>query len=152
MKWFGIAAGIIVFMMLSVFLLLFTGPGNKLLTPVIENKISKATELQATLQKFELRPSRFAVSLFLSQDNHVEAEGSFGLFSRELKAAYRVLLDDLPALQPLTKTALNGKLRTDGLVTGRFDDLLITGSSEVASSKTTYSLMPLREKDSSFTE
>jgi hypothetical protein len=139
-KWLAVTAGVIILLFVAAYLLLFTSPGNKLLTPVIEKRISAATELPATLAKFELRPGRFALTLFLSPDNRVEAAGSFAIFGRELKATYRVFFDDLPGLQPLTKTTLYGRLRTDGIITGRFADLLITGSSAIAAGKTTYSV------------
>ncbi|MEN8136020.1 MAG: hypothetical protein ABFS18_10885 [Thermodesulfobacteriota bacterium] len=138
MKWLGMVTGIILVLCAAGYSLLFTSPGNALIAPIIEKKINRATALPATLQKFELRPGRFAVTLFLSQDNRLEGEGDFGLLSRSLTATYRVLFNDLPALQSLTKTTLYGKFQTAGTVTGSLDDLLITGSSDIAASQTSY--------------
>ncbi|MEN8136169.1 MAG: hypothetical protein ABFS18_11635 [Thermodesulfobacteriota bacterium] len=143
MKWLGILVGILVVLFAVVYGLLFTAAGNALITPVIENKINRATALQTSLERFELRPGRFAMTLVLSPGNSCEAEGEFGLFSQQLTATYSVLLADLTTLQPLTKTTLYGTLQTTGTVTGSFNDLLIAGSSAIAAGKTTYSVQLL---------
>ncbi len=140
MKWLGILVGLIVLLFAALYGLLFTAVGNRLVTPVIEKKINGATALQTSLERFELRPGRFAMTLVLSPGNRCQAEGEFGLFSRRLTATYSLVFADLTALQPLTKTTLYGPLQTTGTVTGSFNDLLIAGSSALADGKTTYSL------------
>jgi len=140
MKWLSIVAGITILLLAAVYALLFTAPGNALLTPLIVNKINRATALQTTMGKFELRPGQFAVTLFLSRENRIEAEGDFTIFSRSLKANYRVRCNDLSALQPLTGTQFYGVFQTEGTVTGNLDNLLINGSSDIAESTTSYSV------------
>ncbi|MBU1638884.1 MAG: hypothetical protein KKG53_00235 [Proteobacteria bacterium] len=146
MKWLGIFAGLIVVLLAALYGLLFTAPGNTLLTPVIEKKINGATELQASLERFELHPGRFAVTLVLSPGNSCEAEGEFGLFNRRLTATYSLVVADLTGLQPLTQTTLYGSLQTAGTVTGRFNDLLLSGSSTLAGGKTSYAVQLLSFK------
>jgi len=140
MKWLSIVAAVILFLLAAVYALLFTAPGNKLLAPLIVKKIDRATGLQTSLEKFELRPGRFGMVLILSRDNRIETEGTFAVFSRSLEATYRLRFDDLPGLQPLTKTPLYGAFLTEGTVTGRLNDLLINGSSAIAGSTISYAV------------
>ncbi len=140
MKWLGIVTGLILLLLAAVYGLLFTSPGNRLIAPLIVNRIDRATALQTSLERFELRPGRFVVTLLLSPDNRIEAEGDFTVFSRGLKANYRVRCNDLSALQPLTKTPLYGRFHTAGTVNGSLNNLLITGSSDIAESATSYSV------------
>ncbi len=138
MKWLGVAVGIVFFLFAAVYTLLFTSLGNSLISPVIVKKINQATALQSSLEKFELRPGRFALTLLLSPGNRIAAEGKFELFGRSLTADYRVRCDELAGLQPLTKTPLYGKFRTEGTVTGKLNNLLINGASDIAASRTSY--------------
>jgi hypothetical protein len=140
MKWFAVAAGVIVFLLIAAYLVLFTAPGNGLLAPVIEGKISRETGLPADLEKFELRSGRFALLLFLGPDNRVEAQGEFGLFGRKLAATYRLIFDKLADLQPLTGIVLHGKLRTEGTLSGSFAELSIDGAGDIAASNARYSV------------
>ncbi|MDT8335081.1 MAG: hypothetical protein RQ753_05245 [Desulfurivibrionaceae bacterium] len=140
MKWLAVAAGVILFLLVAAYLVLFTAPGNRLLAPVVEGKIGRATGLPADLENFELRPGRFALTLFLGPGNRVEAEGEFGLLGRELTATYRVIFDELADLEPLTGIVLHGKLRTEGTVSGSFADLSIDGGSDIAASNAKYSV------------
>ena len=140
MKWLGIVAGVTILLLAALYALLFTAPGNALIAPLVVSKINRTTALQASLEKFELRPGRFAVALVLSPGNRLETEGDFALFSRSLKATYRLRCNDLATLQALTKTPVYGRLQTEGTVTGNLDDLVINGTSDLAGSATVYTV------------
>ncbi len=139
-KWLVIAGVGILVVLGAVYFLLFTSPGNALLAPVVVKKIDSATDLKTSLERFELRPGRFAVTLLLSPKNRIEATGEFGLFSRKITADYRVGLEDLAALAPLTKTPLQGALHTAGTVTGSLGKMLINGTCDIGEGRTTYAV------------
>lgn len=138
MKWVWRILAFLVFLISVLIALLFTAPGNALLSPVVESKMNGSMPIKLRLERFVLRPQRFDIKLALSDGNAVEAVGNYSLFSRSLAARYRVELQDLSTLRPLTGQPLRGPFFTDGNVTGHFDDLTISGRSDVASGNTTY--------------
>jgi hypothetical protein len=141
MKWFGVVLGIIVFVFTFVYVLLFTPVGNGIVAPIVEAKINESVPLKATLERFDLDSSSFAITLRLSENNRVEATGDYSLFNQSLNAAYRVRLDDLTELRVLTQRPLYGRLHTDGKITGTLNKLQITGNSDLAKSDTQYTVI-----------
>lgn len=140
MKWI---IGIIVFtvgLFAALYIIVFTAAGNRLLTPVIEQKVSETLKFPVSLSTFVLRPGHFEMTIQLTPRNSIEAAGSFSLFSKSIRARYHVMLDNLIALKPLTKRPLQGRLATEGSVTGTLDALVVNGSSDLAESRTDYIL------------
>ncbi|OQX59136.1 MAG: hypothetical protein B5M52_04025 [Helicobacteraceae bacterium 4484_230] len=140
MKWIGIIFGFLTVVLAALYTLLFTSPGNAVMAPIIEKKINAQLAQDIKLETFELRIGSFAVNIALDTDNRIEAVGNYSLFSQSLDVAYRVRLNRLESLEKLTKTPLYGKFHTDGTVIGTLQDIAIKGKSDLANSKTTYSI------------
>ena len=130
----------IILLAVALYTLLFTSPGNAVAAPLIESKIKEKTALPVTLANFELTMSSFNITLQLSKSNRIEASGNYSLFSRELNAVYRIRLNALEELKPLTQRTLHGKLGAEGSVVGSSAQLRIDGSSDIAQSQTTYEI------------
>lgn len=141
MKWLGVVFGIIAFVFVGIYVLLFTSFGNGIVAPTIEAKINESMPLKATLEKFELDISSFSIALQLSENNRIEAAGDYSLFNQSLNAAYHVRLNNLAELQELTQRPLYGKIHTDGKITGTLNKLQITGNSDLAESDTQYTVI-----------
>ncbi len=141
MKWIAIVFGLLITVLAAVYILLFTSPGNSIVAPMIESRINAAIPLKTTLKRFELSSSNFAIDLQLSENNHLHASGDYSLLDQSLDVIYDVKADELNELQPLTETALYGRLYTDGTVKGDIKSLNIIGKSDVAESKTAYDIV-----------
>ncbi len=137
-KFLLILLGTVVLLAGGVYVLLFTPPGNALLAPVVESKINEAAGLQSRLERFSLTPGSFALTLAITPENRVEAEGTYGLLSHALNADYRVRFERLEALKALTEQNLTGVLHVDGTASGSFEQLKVDGTSDVAQSRTAF--------------
>ena len=141
MKYLAWFIGIVAATLLAVYVLAFTGFGNSLIKPVIENKIKQQTKLDSKLKVFSLSMSDFQIVLQLNKNNTIKAEGTYSIFSKSFDVKYSVDLQELKTLQPLTAMQLQDSFFTDGTVKG--DDKLFTvlGKSDVAKSKTDYKVV-----------
>ena len=133
--WFG---GVLLTIFVAVYIVAFTGFGNGLLQPIIQKKIQDQTKLDTKLKTFSLSMSEFEILLELNENNTILLKGNYSLFSQSFNIAYRVALEELKTLEPLTKTQLNSSFRTDGSVVGDMAYLEVDGKSDVALSKTVY--------------
>ena len=140
MKWIGMFLGIIIALAAAATGVLFTQQGNDLLRPMIEAEAAKALKLPVSVERFTLRFGRFALNLQLTDGNRITAEGTFSVMEQRIDAAYRVTLDDLPALQALTQQPLQGQLHTNGTVKGPLEAFTVLGTTDVAESNSTYKL------------
>jgi hypothetical protein len=138
MKIFKWIAAVVVVLVLSVYVLAFTGVGNSIVAPIVEGKINEATGINAKLETFSLDMSSIDILLLLDQDNSIAVKGSYSLFGQSFDLNYNVSLNKLASLEKLTQTKLNGAFLTDGKVVGDMKLLNIDGKSDVAKSATTY--------------
>ncbi len=138
MKYFAWLIGIVVSLVLVVYVVAFTPFGNNLLKPTIESKIKEQTKLDSKLKSFKLSMSKFEILLELNKNNTVLVTGNYSLFSQAFNVAYRVNLEELKTLEPLTKTKLQSSFHTDGTVVGDMAFIKVDGKSDVAASKTKY--------------
>ena len=140
MKYLAWIGGLILTLLVGVYVIAFTSFGNSLLQPTLEEKIAQGTNLNSKLTKFSLTMSDFSVVLELDRENIIYVNGNYSLFSQSFDVAYRVRLDKLESLKPLTNAPLVGSLGTDGTVKGDMAFIEIKGSSDVASSQTSYNI------------
>ena len=133
--WFG---GVVVALFGSIYLLVFTSFGNKLLTPLLQTSIQKETKLQSKVTTFSLTMSDFEIALELSQNNTLLLKGEYSLFSQDFNITYDVRLNELESLEPLTQIQLQGIFHTQGSIVGEMAFMKIEGVSDVAHSHTSY--------------
>lgn len=138
MKYLAWFIGLLVSLVLVVYVVAFTSFGNNLLKPTIESKIIEQTKLDSKLKTFKLSMSKFEILLEINKNNSVLISGNYSLFSQAFDVAYRVNLEELKTLEPLTKTKLQSSFHTDGTVVGDMAFVKIDGKSDVAASKTKY--------------
>ncbi|MFP4332802.1 MAG: hypothetical protein ACLFQJ_05835, partial [Campylobacterales bacterium] len=119
MKWLFWIIGILVVLIVALYVLLFTPPGNALVKPYIEKEIQKATQLNsAKLNVFILGFGSFDIELELTPKNTIKAKGDHSLISQSLEASYNISLTNLEALSSLTQQPLKGTLNMDGSIKG----------------------------------
>lgn len=130
--------GIVLTLVVIVYTLAFTPPGNNIVKPMLESKIKEKIKLDSSLDIFRLSMSDFEILLTLNTNNTISLKGEYSLFSQDFDVIYNVRLEELNTLEPLTQTQLNSSLHTNGQVKGNMAFIELKGESDVASSRTSY--------------
>ncbi len=138
MKWLYGIVGVLMTLVGGIYALVFTSTGNDFLSPIIEKKINEHIALQSKLETFKLDSNSFNITLALTPKNKITLIGNFALLSQSFNVSYRLRLNHLEALKPLTQETLYGKFHTEGTVIGDLKKIAIKGLSDIASSQTTY--------------
>jgi len=141
MKYLTWLIGTVAAILLAVYVIAFTGFGNSIMKPVIENKIKEQTKLESKLKVFSLSMSDFQIVLQLNKNNTIKAEGTYSIFSKSFDVKYSVNLQELKTLQPLTSMQLQDSFFTDGTVKGNDKLFTVLGKSDVVKSKTDYKIV-----------
>ena len=135
LAWFG---GVLVALFGVAYIVAFTSFGNSLVGPIIEQKIQEGTKLESRLTTFSLTMNEFEIFLELNKNNTILLKGNYSLFAQSFNIAYRVNLEELKTLKPLTKTQLQSSFATEGSVVGDMAFIKVDGTSDVAKSATSY--------------
>jgi len=138
MKYLAWIGGILATLVIGVYVIAFTPLGNGIVKPIVEDKIKEQTLLDSKLTTFSLGMSDFSIVLELNDNNTIYANGTYSLFSKAFSVVYRVNLNELETLKPLTNAPIRGSFSTEGTAKGDMAFIEIDGSSDVASSDTTY--------------
>ena len=138
MKILAWLVGLVVAILVGVYVLAFTSLGNSIVGPIVEGKIKETTKLDSKLSTFSLSMSEFEIFLEIDSQNSLHAKGNYSIFSKAFDIAYRVNLEKLETLEPLTNAPLKGTFNTDGTAKGDMAFMEVDGTSDVALSKTTY--------------
>jgi hypothetical protein len=95
-------------------------------------------ELQS---KTDLSPENIHYALLLESNlAHIDSGGDIKPKNMGTEARYSVNIKELALLKPLTKAPLRGPLATSGKISGDREELKISGTSDLAASKTRYTL------------
>jgi len=138
MKFLSWFFGLIVVLVATVYLFVFTPFGNSMLQPIVESKINEATHLNTNLKKFSLSLGDFEIYLMLDDNNTISCKGEYSLFDQSFNIQYSVAFKKLESLQQITQTQLYGVFNTDGNISGDINYFEIDGISNVAKSNTSY--------------
>lgn len=130
--------GIVSFLLVSIYLLVFTPFGNGLIAPTIEEKIQEQTKLDSKLDIYRLSLSDFKILITLSKNNTIEIKGDYSLFSQSMDVVYKVNLEELKTFKELLQVELDTALHLNGTVVGDAKLLVVDGKSDIASSTTTF--------------
>ncbi|MEA2100637.1 MAG: hypothetical protein U9P72_10970 [Campylobacterota bacterium] len=135
LKWL---VGLLFAVSVGIYIIIFTSIGNKILQPILENKIREQTKLESKLSGFKLTMSDFSIVLELNKNNIISVNGNYSLFSQAFNIAYRVRMKKLDSLQTLTKSSIRGEFNTEGTIKGVMAFMEIDGVSDLAHSDTSY--------------
>ncbi|MEA1917857.1 MAG: hypothetical protein U9N42_10095 [Campylobacterota bacterium] len=122
----------------GVYTMLFTPYGNEKVAPMIKEALDDELHVDSTIDKFLLNTDEFEIILHLSSDNMLSAKGTYSISEQSVNATYKVMFEKLADLKVVTKTDLIGALHVEGIAVGNQEELIVSGSSDIASSKTTY--------------
>ena len=121
--------------------LLFTSTGNTFLASQIESKVNegqKNVNIKVKDLKLTLNEILFHVSV--DKNSSILVQGKFDLFKQTVDLTYDINIKDLSKLQNITKQKLNGSFSTKGSIKGNEELAIIKGTSDIASSKTSYDI------------
>ena len=135
LAWFG---GLLAAILAGIYVIAFTPLGNSILQPIVEAKIKEGTKLESKFNVFSLSMSDLEIVLELNTNNTISIKGDYSLFSQAFDVTYKVKLDELKTLTPLTGVALQKSFLTSGSVKGDMAFIEVDGLSNIASSDTTY--------------
>jgi len=130
--------GVISFLLVSIYVLVFTPFGNDLIAPMIEEKIQEQTKLESKLDTYKLNLSDFEILITLNKNNTISVKGDYSLFSQSMNVVYSVNLEELKTLKALLQAELDTSLHLNGTVEGDAKLLVVDGKSDIASSATTF--------------
>jgi hypothetical protein len=122
------------------FVILYTAPGNYLISPFVESEINKHSPLKITLKKFRLYPGYIIISADVAGGAVVDAEGTYSLFDQSFNIDYKVNAGNLSVFSEIAEHPLQGTFSTQGKAEGTKNDFNVTGSTDFADSDTKYSL------------
>jgi len=127
--------------LMLLYVLLFTTSGNNLLRPSIQSKINENSPVQVKLTKFILDTSSLELRIEIDEKNTFTAKGEYSLFSQSFDIDYDLSLKNLSSFSAQVKRKLSGELLTQGKVSGDLSLFKVKGHSNIASSKTDYTIV-----------
>ena len=138
MKFLAWIGGVLATVVVAVYVVAFTPIGNSIVGPIVEEKIKEQTLLDSKLSTFSLTMSEFSIVLEINTNNIIYVNGTYSIFSKAFNVLYRANLNELETLEVLTNVALKGSVKTQGTVKGDMAFIEIDGTSDLASSDTSY--------------
>ena len=142
MKKFLILFSILILLVFtSIFGLLFTDYGNKLIASYIENRVnSEQDKVKFKVDNLKLTFKTFDFNANIDDSSYININGDFELFNKSVDLKYDIKIDELSNLKPLTNSDFRGRLFTNGSFVGDEKSSVINGVSNFASGETKYIL------------
>ena len=143
MRYLMFAVAVILLILGGIYIILFTGPGNRLIQPIAEKRLAKLIDGQIKLNQFTLRTNRFILELNLDQNSTILLKGKLNLFKQDIDANFNISIKELSKLEQLIGLPLRGHLDTRGTIKGNLSRLAIKGNTDLGDSKTEYEVLLL---------
>ncbi len=132
---------LILLIIVAVYGILFTSPGNSFVASIIENKVNEGQkDVSLKVNDFVLTPNDILFKATIDDNSVINIEGKLNIFAKSVDLKYDININDLAKLENLTKQKLNGSFATKGIVKGNQEFAVVEGESFVASGKTTYDI------------
>ncbi|MCR4942536.1 MAG: AsmA-like C-terminal region-containing protein [Campylobacter sp.] len=123
MKIFTYFLSFILLLLLGAYIVLFTGFGNSLLSPYLQNLLSEKTALNIKINEFMLNTSDIKLNADINEEIGLNVEGKLSLFTQKMDLVYNVAAKNLSTF----KIDLNEQIGLKGQVKGRFSDFDANG-------------------------
>ena len=140
MKLVKIIFGILVLAIVSLHIVLFTPLSKIIVVPLIEDKISKASNINnVKIPDFDLSFGNLQMKLLL-ENQSIDIDTSFGIFTKTIDLQYSVNIKDLSKFDYLSDQKIKGTFKTNGNLKGTFEHLKLSGDAKVANGDINYNL------------
>lgn len=128
--------GIILAIVVLVFGVLFSPPGNALIKSIIQSQIDKYAPIKLDLETFALGLSSIDVKITHKDAINITLNGELSLFSQSLDLVLKADAKDISVFGELVDTPLKGAFVINTTIKGSFSDFGINTTSDIAKSFT----------------
>ena len=140
-KFFFSLTFLIVFIIGSVYSILFTKPGNSFVSSYIENKVNdEQKDVQLKVNDFTLTFNTINFDATINDNSNINISGDLEILKKRVDVKYDIKINELSTLENLINQKLNGPFSSSGTFKGDANFSEINGISNIAESKTSYSL------------
>jgi len=140
-KFFFSLTFLIVFIIATIYGILFTKFGNNFIASYIENKVNDDQEdVKLKVNDFTLTFNTINFDATINDDSKINISGVLDILKRKLDIKYDLDITELSTLENLTNQKLNGPLSASGTFVGDESFSQIKGISNIAQSETSYDL------------
>ncbi|AEA34609.1 hypothetical protein [Hippea maritima] len=151
-KILGIIFAVFIAIVISVWFILFSQPGNNLIKPIVESKINKSLHSNLKLNTFSLRPSTILLKLTSPDGSSLSASGTHDLLFKKLNIKYNLQIDANERSTTFSNIKLRGPFNIKGTIKGTIaKKLTIGGLSDIAGGTTSYKITLFDKKPKSAT-
>lgn len=129
----------IIFNIVTVYVALFTKPGNNFVASFIEDTANgNNSGANLVINDFTLTTSQMNFDATINEKSFIKVNGDITLLAKTFDLKYEVDVQDLSTLKNFTGQQLNGSLKTNGTVIGDAALTIVKGKIEVAKGEGTY--------------
>ena len=140
-KFFFSLTFLIVFIIVSIYSILFTKPGNSFVSSYIENKVNdEQKDVQLKVNDFTLTFNTINFDATINDNSNINISGDLEILKKRVDVKYDIKINELSTLENLINQKLNGPFSSSGTFKGDANFSEINGISNIAESKTSYSL------------
>jgi hypothetical protein len=140
MKIIKILFGMLTLVLVLVYIVLFTSVNKSVVVPIIENKISQASEINSVkIPLFDLSFNSFKMKLLI-EDQTIDIDSTFDIFKRNVDLKYNIDISNLGKFDHITGQKMRGSFKSNGSLKGSFEHLKLAGDAKVANGDISYSL------------
>lgn len=132
---------IIVLIVSSIYGLLFTKSGNKIISSYLEQKINEGREdAKLEINDFRLTFDTLNFEAKIDDNSIINISGNLSIFKKNVDLKYDIKINDLSTLKNITNQNFKGYFSTSGVFRGNNEEAIIQGISDIALSQTNYYL------------
>ena len=140
-KFFFSLTILIIFIIATVYGVLFTKPGNNFVASYIENKVNdEQKDVRLKVNDFTLTFNTINFNAIINDNSNINISGDLEILKKKVDVKYDIKINELSKLINLTKQKLNGPFSTSGIFKGDANFSEIKGISNIAQSETSYDL------------
>lgn len=118
----------IIFIVVGIYILLFTSIGNSILKPIIEKQMAQYTNLKITLNKLALKPNHIDIDMIVEQDININVKGDLDILSKGFNLSYLINADKLPKIDEIN---IDGSAKLNGKINGTLEEFNADGIGDI---------------------
>lgn len=123
--------GIILVLGVAVYGLLFTTPGNAVVKPILESKLSEASQKSVAIETFTLRSDSLKIGLKIDTTSFLNLSGNFSLFQKSFDVAFDTSLQNIQ----LGTVAITSKMTLQGTAKGNMENFHLVANGDALQGK-----------------
>lgn len=131
------------FFLLSIYGVLFTPGGNKLLTPYLQMQLQRISKQDITIRDFRLTSTQLTCNLLVDNNSSIELKGAFSLLDIKEGLHYSAVLKDIK----FKNFRIKDEMHTNGILKGDYNLLTIDGESSFLDGMTHYIIQLQKTND-----